>query len=166
MIRNWAFQYKDNKKGFVEYLLDGQPEPPKYFAMMKKLNKVQRPLLTAVPKHRKLTESEFKSAYEKGIKVIDARDKTEFAKGHIPNTIHIQGNNSFATWAGWFLNYEESFILIASDAQIEDLTRKLMRIGLDNIQGYISNIDTLGIPLEETAVIAIDEFKTYLDKRM
>ncbi len=164
LIRNWAFQYQDNKKGFVEYLLEGQPEPPKYFAMMKKLNKVDRPLLTEVPKHKKLSVSEFKSPYDKGIKVIDAREKDEFAKGHLPNTIHIQGNNSFATWAGWFLNYEESFILIASNEQMEDLTRKLMRIGLDNIQGYISDIDAIGIPLEKTEVINIDEFKTYLDK--
>ncbi|MFO7721549.1 MAG: rhodanese-like domain-containing protein [Gillisia sp.] len=163
LIRNWAFQYQDNKKGFVEYLLEGQPEPPKYFAMMKKLNKVDRPLLTEVPKHKKLSASEFKAAYDKGIKVIDAREKEKFAEGHLPNTIHIQGNNSFATWAGWFLNYEESFILIASEEQMEDLTRKLMRIGLDNIMGYISDVDAIGIPLEKTEVIAIDEFKTYLD---
>ncbi|HMP29804.1 MAG TPA: MBL fold metallo-hydrolase, partial [Saprospiraceae bacterium] len=48
-IRNWAFQYKDDKDGFISYLLTDQPEPPKYFAMMKKLNKVERPLLTSVP---------------------------------------------------------------------------------------------------------------------
>ncbi len=164
LIRNWAFQYEDNKKGFVDYLLDGQPEPPKYFAMMKKLNKVDRPLLTTVPKHKKLTPAEFKAAYDKGVKVIDARDKDEFAQGHIPNTIHIQGNNSFSTWAGWILNYEESFILVASDDQMEDLTRKLMRIGLDNIQGYISNVNEMGMSLEKTEVINIEEFKEYLDK--
>src|SRR5690606_17061800 len=34
-IRNWGFQYEDDKEGFVDYLLKGQPEAPKYFAMMK-----------------------------------------------------------------------------------------------------------------------------------
>lgn len=164
MIRNWAFQYQDNKKGFVEYLLEGQPEPPKYFAMMKKLNKEERPLLIEVPKHKKLSAEEFKKAYEKGITVIDARDKEEFAKGHIPNSLNIQGNNSFATWAGWFLNYEEQFILIADDDQMEDLTRKLMRIGLDNILGYISDVNAVGLPLEKSEIVSIDEFKTYLGK--
>lgn len=163
-IRNWAFQYENDKQGFIDYLLEGQPEPPKYFAMMKKLNKEERPLLTEVPKHKKLTTEEFKTAYANGIKIIDARDKTEFAKGHIPNSIHIQGNNSFSTWAGWFLNYEEQFVLIAEDDQMEDLTRKLMRIGLDNIKGYISNVDSIGIPLETTKNISIDEFKNYLNK--
>lgn len=164
LIRNWAFQYKDNKKGFVDYLLDGQPEPPKYFAMMKKLNKVERPLLTSVPNHKKLSPEEFKAAYEKGVKVIDAREKEEFFAGHIPNTLHIQGNNSFATWAGWLLSYEEPFIIVADDNQMEDLTRKLMRIGLDNIQGYISDANAMGIPLDKTETINIDEFRNYLDK--
>lgn len=164
LIRNWAFQYEDNKKGFVDYLLEGQPEPPKYFAMMKKLNKVDRPLLTSVPKHKKLSPAEFKVAYDKGVKVIDARDKAKFAEGHIPNTIHIQGNNSFSTWAGWVLNYEEPFILVADDDQMEDLTRKLMRIGLDNIQGYISDVNAMGISLEKQELIDIEEFKDYLNK--
>ena len=66
-IRNWALQYSDDKKGFIEYLLTGQPEPPKYFAMMKHLNKVDRPLLVEVPKHPRLSESEFVKAYNDGI---------------------------------------------------------------------------------------------------
>ncbi|MCW4468898.1 MBL fold metallo-hydrolase [Flavobacterium sp. MFBS3-15] len=164
MIRNWAFQYKNDEQGFVDYLLDGQPEPPKYFAMMKHLNKVDRPLLTEVPKHRKLNKEEFTEAYNNGIKVIDTRNKFDFAKHHIPNSINIQGNNSFATWCGWILNYDEQFILVADEAQIEDLTRKLMRIGLDNIIGYVDDITSLGIQTESNEIIDIEEFRSYIDK--
>jgi len=139
-IRNWAFQYRNDENGFVKYLLEDQPEPPRYFAMMKKLNKVNRPLLTEVPKLKKLTAQEFKAAYDKGIKIIDTRPKTEFAEGYIPSTYNIQGNNSFATWCGWILSYDEPFILIAGENQLEDLTRKLMRIGLDNIYGYVESV--------------------------
>src|SRR5699024_8140375 len=69
-IRNWAFQYEGDEQGFVEYLLTDQPEPPRYFATMKHLNKVNRPLLIEVPKHPKLSREAFLSAYNKGIKVI------------------------------------------------------------------------------------------------
>ncbi len=161
-IRNWAFQYEDDKEGFIDYLLEGQPEPPKYFAMMKHLNKVNRPLLVEVPQHPELTKEQFLSAYENGMTVIDTRNKTEFAKGFIPNSINIQGNNSFSTWAGWFLNYKEKFILVADENNIEDLTRKLMRIGLDNIYGYISNIEDLGLELETQDIIDISEFESYI----
>lgn len=161
-IRNWAFQYENNEAGFIEYLLDGQPEPPRYFAMMKHLNKVDRPLLVEVPKHQKLSKEQFLTAYSDGLKVIDARVKTDFAKGFIPGSINIQGNNSFSTWAGWLLNYQEQFVLVADDNQMEDLTRKLMRIGLDNIYGYISNVADLGLELETEEIIDIEAFKSYI----
>jgi len=161
-VRNWALQYENDEPGFVKYLLEDQPEPPKYFAMMKKLNKVDRPLLTEVPKLNKLSKESFKAAMEKGIKVIDTRLKTEFAEGFIPGSINIQGNNAFATWMGWFLTYDEPFILIAEEAKHDDLVRKLMRIGLDNIYGYIPDVMMwmdLGNKLEKSNVISLSEFK-------
>ncbi|MBL0305856.1 MAG: MBL fold metallo-hydrolase [Chitinophagaceae bacterium] len=160
--RNWAFRYANNEDGFVKFLLTDQPEPPKYFAMMKKLNKVDRPLLTEVPKLKKLSNDELKEAMAKGIKLIDTRNKTEFEKGFIPESINIQGNNSFATWAGWFLTYEEPFILLADESQLDDLTRKLMRIGLDNIYGYIPSInewEKAGGRIDKAKVISLTEFK-------
>lgn len=163
-IRNWAFQYGEDETGFTSYLLADQPEPPKYFAMMKHLNKVDRPLLVEVPKHSKLSKEQFLTAYGNGIKVIDTRNKVDFANGFLPNSYNIQNNNSIATWAGWLLNYQEQFILVADDNEMDGLTRKLMRIGLDNIYGYISNVENLDIELQKADVIAIDEFKNYISK--
>ncbi|CAM4197915.1 MBL fold metallo-hydrolase [Flavobacterium weaverense] len=168
LIRNWAFQYDDDEPGFVKYLLEDQPEPPKYFAMMKKLNKVDRPLLTSVPKLKKIDSIELVKALEEGVKLIDARDKTIFSKGFIPKSINIQGNNSFATWAGWFLSYNEPFIILAEERQLEDLTRKLMRIGLDNIQGYIPSTkiwEDNGGKLEKVNQINIEEFKKLISDK-
>jgi len=163
-IRNWAFQHENDEEGFVSYLLADQPEPPKYFAMMKKLNKVDRPLLTQVPVQKKLTADEVKTALAKGIKLIDTRNKVAFADGFVPGSINIQGNNAFATWMGWFVTYQEPFMLVADEAQIDDLTRKLMRIGLDNVYGYITDVASLGIDLQKADIIDIDTFKTYLDR--
>jgi hydroxyacylglutathione hydrolase len=151
----------------VKYLLEDQPEPPKYFAMMKSLNKVDRPLLTEVPKLKKLDYAELSSALDKGIKLVDARDKTEFSKGFIPGSINIQGNNSFATWAGWFLSYDEPFIILADESKLDDLTRKLMRIGLDNVYGYIPSTkiwEEKNGSLETVNQITIEDFKTLQQK--
>lgn len=164
-IRNAALQYKDDEKGFVKYLLEDQPEPPKYFAMMKKLNKVDRPLLTKVPESKKLNGKEFKKALDSGIKVIDTRPKEKFAKGFIPGTINIQGNNSFSTWMGWFISYNEPFVLIASAREMEDLTRKLMRIGMDNIYGYVESVDEWsksGGNLVKSDIVSLKEFENIL----
>jgi len=166
-IRNWAFRFENDELGFTRFLLEDQPEPPKYFAMMKKLNKVDRPLLTAVPKLKALSNQEMMEAMGRGVKLIDARNKTEFAKGYIPGSINIQGNNSFATWAGWFLNYEEQFMLLADASMLDDLTRKLMRIGLDNIIGYVPStveFTDQGGQLDTVLIIDIDTFKSQLDE--
>ncbi len=166
-VRNWAFRFANDEKGFVNFLLEDQPEPPKYFAMMKKLNKVDRPLLTSVPKLKQLSNAEMTEAMSNGVKLIDARVKTEFAKGYIPGSINIQGNNSFATWAGWYLSYDEQFILLAEESQLDDLTRKLMRIGLDNIMGYVSSTDSYvqaGGKLDTVPVIDINTFKEVMQE--
>lgn len=140
--RNWALQYGNDKAGFVKFLLADQPEPPKYFAKMKELNKVARPLLTAVPVLPEYNAAQLQEALNKGVKLIDTRLKGDFAEGFIPGSINIQGNNSFATWMGWFINYTEPFILLADPSTMDDLLRKLMRIGLDNCAGFISSTKT------------------------
>lgn len=160
--RNWAFGFGNDESGFIQYLLADQPEPPKYFAMMKKLNKVNRPLLTQVPALKELGKDELKAALDKGYKLIDTRDKSAFAAGYIPDSINIQNNNFFNTWAGWFLDYQTPFILLADPSQLDDITRKLMRIGLDNIHGYIPSLKAWqdgGGQLEKETVITLDEFK-------
>ena len=160
--RNWAFSYGTNKAGFIDFLLTDQPEPPKYFAKMKELNKVDRPLLTEVPTIKELSAAELKAATAKGIKLIDTRNKQDFEKGFIEGSINIQGNNSFATWMGWFVSYNEQFILVANPSDMDDLTRKLMRIGLDNIYGFVdaAKINELSdAPLLTSTMVTISDVK-------
>jgi hydroxyacylglutathione hydrolase len=163
-IRNWALQFGDNEAAFIEALLEGQPEPPKYFAMMKRLNKVDRPLVLEVPKHPKLSQAAFLEAYENGVKIIDTRHKSDYAAQHVVGTYNIQGNNSFANWMGWILNYDEPFVLIANEADMDDLSRKLMRIGLDNCQGFISEIPQ-ELPLSAVKSISLANLKEKLNKK-
>lgn len=164
-MRNWAFRYMNDKEGFISYLLADQPEPPRYFAMMKKLNKVERALVTEVPKYRKLSDSEFMEAFNQGTPLIDTRNKADFAKGFIPGSINIQNNNSLATWAGWYLDYDKPFMLLAAEDQLEDIARKLMRIGLDNVKGYIDSTEPYtknGGKLETVHFIDKEELKKLL----
>lgn len=53
------------EKAFTQYILDGQPEPPKYFSVMKQLNKTSRPLQIALPKLNELSVSELQEAVKK-----------------------------------------------------------------------------------------------------
>ncbi|MBN8544691.1 MAG: MBL fold metallo-hydrolase [Ignavibacteria bacterium] len=163
---NWAFKIEDEDK-FVEALLEGQPEPPKYFAMMKKLNKTTRPLLTRVPEPRKLNTEGMLEALKFGTRVIDTRNKLSFSGGHIPGSINIQDNSAFSTWAGWILNYQDPFILVAPSLRIEALTKALIRIGLDNIYGYLEDVEELadsGLELETLQQFTCKDLEDHRDE--
>ena len=163
-IVNWAMGIEDEEE-FVKALLDGQPEPPKYFAMMKKLNKVGPEILGGVPQPARLTIPQFEDAIKSGKTIVDTRNKISFAGGHIPNSINIQDNSAFSTWAGWILSYENPFVLIAPDHRVEELTKELIRIGLDNVVGYLNDIDkwsNLGHELETMNQITVADLKDKL----
>ena len=139
---NWALQIED-EIAFVSELLAGQPEPPRYFAMMKKLNRIGPAVLGGLPHPARLTLKQFSEAVADGVRIIDTRDKLSFAGGHFPESINIQDNTAFTTWAGWVLDYETPFMLVATDARIEELTKALLRIGLDNLVGYVTEMDRI-----------------------
>ncbi|HMQ55982.1 MAG TPA: MBL fold metallo-hydrolase, partial [Anaerolineae bacterium] len=111
---NWAFQYEDEDQ-FVKALLAGQPEAPKYFAMMKKLNKEGPAVLGGLPQPQRLDDQRLANVLAEGLKVVDTRSADEFAKGHIPGTINIPNDGAFTNWAGWLLTYDQPFYLIAAE---------------------------------------------------
>lgn len=150
-IRNWAFQYEDDFEGFMINLLTDQPEPPRYFSTMKKWNKVNRPLLTKVPLHPTLVVNDISDK----LTVIDTRHKVQFAEGHLAKSINIQNNNALANWTGWMIDYTENLALIASEEDVAEITRKLMRIGMDNIVGFVTTLRNAD--LLASNIIAIDE---------
>lgn len=140
-IRNWAIKLLDNKAAFKKELLADQPEPPKYFAMMKKLNKISRPLVPEVPKLPHLTQNEWNQAVEKNTIIIDTQNFQKYAQGYWPGSINIANTSAFATYMGWLIPYDQPFVLIGEENELEDMARKLMRIGLDQHLGYITPND-------------------------
>lgn len=159
-IRNWALQFGDDYAGFRTALLSDQPEAPTYFAMMKKLNKINRPLLTAVPEHPSIAIDAV--LQDTGYTLVDARHKNKFATGHIKGSLNIQHNNAMANWAGWMLGYTDQLVIIAGEDEKEEITRKLMRIGMDNIVGFVHNLDQ--VELVKTNLVDAETVATLKDQ--
>jgi hydroxyacylglutathione hydrolase len=132
---NAALSY-DNEDAFVKALLEGQPEAPKYFAMMKKLNKEGPAVLNGLPQPKQLDPNRLQALLDAGAIMVDTRPADEFAAGHIPGTINIPADNAFTNWAGWLLDYDRPFYLIANRVTVQQAVHDLIYIGLDNIGGY------------------------------
>ena len=137
---NWALLIH-NEELFAKTLLDGQPEPPRYFAMMKMLNKELRPLVSAVPKPVLLDPARFRALLDHGAQVVDTRDKSLSTNAAIPNSLWIANSNALSTWAGWMLDYNQEIIILGAKSQFDEICRRLMRIGLDRIVGYVDSTD-------------------------
>lgn len=119
---------------FVAMVLAGQPEPPLYFAEMKRINRDGPPILGAFPAPAHGDLAQLDRALAGGTVVVDARPASAFAKGHVPGTISIPLAKSFSTWAGWLVPYDVDIQLIADRAHgIEQAVRELAMIGLDRV---------------------------------
>ncbi len=109
-------------------MLTGQPEPPKYFATMKKMNKEGPRAIGPSGHHGRPTLDE---VLAQGGLVVDTRTAEEFADSHRHGVINIPLNGSFVTWAGWLIPYDRDFSVITD--RIDDVRRALSLIGLDRI---------------------------------
>lgn len=135
---NWAFQA--SREDFVASLLSGQPEPPRYFAMMKKLNREKRKVVPLLPQPEELTLKQFDVAAADNALVLDVRDRKLFASGHLPGSFNIPVSKALSTWAGWLLAYDRDLVLVAPPQDVERAVRALVRIGLDRIVGYLPGV--------------------------
>jgi hydroxyacylglutathione hydrolase len=132
---NWAFGY-DEEDSFVVELLSGQPEPPRYFAVMKQVNREGPSLLHGMTLPERLHFNRLESVLEKRGEIVDTRPAGVFAASHLPGTINIPHDSSFINWAGWLIDYESPYHLIVDQHTINDVISDLGAIGLDNCGGY------------------------------
>lgn len=130
-----AFRGEDE---FVKAILDGQPEPPMYFARMKMQNKVGPALLGQLPDPGKMTVQEIVTRTEQAkAVVIDTRlDRSEFMAGHIRGSLYSPFEKPFNTVAGCYVDDQSDIYLIIDSEHIGEAVRDLIRIGLDRIVGY------------------------------
>ncbi|MEO1289343.1 MAG: rhodanese-like domain-containing protein, partial [Chloroflexota bacterium] len=134
---NPAFQI-DDEDTFVDWLLDGQPEAPKYFAQMKKVNKVGPTLLKDLEQPIALSADDFQNLLALGAQIIDTRSSHIVANSFVEGTLHVPASSQkFSTYVGWFLDYDQPLYLISTSDRIQDDIRRLRAIGADNIAGYL-----------------------------
>ena len=139
-IANWALRI-DDEDAFVQEVLAGQPEPPKYFAEMKRINRDGPRLLGALRRPARVPLARVTELVGSGAFVVDTRAAADFAAGHLAGTINIPLNRAFTTWAGWLVPYTRDFYLIVEHERadaVDEVVRDLALIGLDRIGGFLA----------------------------
>lgn len=128
---------------FVDFILEGQPEPPPYFANMKKLNKEGPPLLGEIPEPKRLSVGELAEVAKRDDAVVlDARrDRAAHYESHLPGSVCVPLNKAFPTVLGSFALPEQKIYVIAAEEDIEECVLNGIRIGYDNWVGYATDQD-------------------------
>jgi hydroxyacylglutathione hydrolase len=142
---NGSIKAAITEKDFVEYILEGQPEPPLYFARMKRDNKKGPKVLGDVPDPAKMSiQSMIGATRTSKAVIVDARmDRMAFMNGHIQGSLYAPFNKTFNTIVGSYVSDDEDIYLIIDEDKVEASVLDLIRIGLDNIKGYASPEDLI-----------------------
>jgi hydroxyacylglutathione hydrolase len=148
--------------GFVNDILSGQPDPPLYFARMKKVNRDGIAVTGGPPKPGKLEAGEAKVfATERQGKLLDTRpDRAAFDAGHITGALHAPYPGAFfLTSAGSYVDESDLVLLLVErEADMEEMSRQLYRIGLDHLAGYVlaGEAFAAGLMTERTARVEFE----------
>lgn len=167
---------------FVKDILSGQPEPPLYFARMKRDNRLGPALLPEgkLPQPRRIGAADLGEWIEApGRAVLDLRsDRKAFSNHHLKNALFapLAGGKLPIAAGSYVTEKTRLLIVLESEAQLDEAVRQLVRIGLDEVEAWIPAAEvmlahewTSALPRIETtqlaAALAENEGALVLDVR-
>ncbi len=124
-----------DEQHYVDGLIAGLSAYPAYYAHMGAMNAAgPDPVDLSLP--QPIDSEELRRRINAGEWVVDLRNRTAFAAGHLAGTIGFELSNPFVTYLGWLYSWGAPVTLIGDDtAQILAARRELVRIGVDNVTG-------------------------------
>ncbi len=148
--KSWRQAIDSDEEGFVGFILSGQPEPPLYWARMKKWNRDGAPILQKLPQPQRMTGAEVAAlrGRDDAPVLLDARrDRSAFIDEHIAGSLFAPAGEKFVTVAGSFVEPETAlYLLMDHERDVDDLVRGLIRIGLDKVSGFAVADEVLESP--------------------
>lgn len=152
------------EQSFVDYILEGQPEPPLYFARMKRDNKKGPKVLGTIPTPQKMDiQTIIEKAAGNDAVIVDTRKRNEFMSGHLKGSLLATINKDFNTIAGSYVTEDQDIYLIIEDDKVGEAVTDLIRIGLDNITGFTTPSELKNVELVSTETINFEETDSLLN---
>lgn len=138
---NYALQPM-TKDEFIKVVTSHQPEAPSYFGYDAMLNRQDHPTLTeTLEQNLKGLTLKVTLDYQqrRGAQILDVRDPSDFAGGHLAGSVNVGLNGKFATWCGIVLKQDQPIVIIAEPGQESEAVLRLGRIGFDQVVGFLEN---------------------------
>lgn len=112
---------------------------PAYYRGMAEVNRRGASLLgRSLPELKPLSADLVDMLKSLGAAVVDLRRGREYDRGHIRGSYNVGMEGPFSAWVGWVVEAERHIVLIGgTDAELREAHRQLLRIGFDNVAGYL-----------------------------
>jgi hydroxyacylglutathione hydrolase len=136
---NASIQASGSEDEFVDFILSGQPEPPMYFARMKRDNKMGPPVLGGALPEPEPLDAEALAAFagRTDVAVVDTRaDREAFMAAHLEGALYAPLDKTFPTVTGSYIEEDTPIVLIIDAERVEEAVRDLVRIGLDDVTAF------------------------------
>lgn len=131
--------FQMNRDEFIRYKGNEHHYKPPYFSVMRRYNLKGFALLRNLPNPKPIRVDEFAKAIDRGMVVLDVRGLEAFSSAYIPGSIAIP-LETVPAFAGWFLPYDKPIGLVIDQYdQAEIAARYLIRLGYNNIYGYLEH---------------------------
>ena len=139
---NYALRADMTREEFIQEVTDGLAPPPMYFPLNVKMNKEGYEDIDDVLARgtQLLSPDGFEvAANETGAIVIDVRHQDDFVKGHIPRSIFIGLDGTFAPWVGALIaDVAQPILLVAPEGREKEAVTRLSRVGFDQTLGILN----------------------------
>lgn len=124
-----------DEQEYVDELLAGLAAYPAYYAHMGVINRAG-PEAADLRPPKPVDAQELRQRIDDGEWVVDLRNRTAFAAGHLHGTYGFELSGSFVNYLGWLYSWGAPLTLIGADTrQVADAQRELARIGIDRLVG-------------------------------
>ena len=138
---NYALREDMTKEEFINEVTKGLSSPPKYFPSNVELNKEGYEDVSLIIKKslNPINIHTFNLLRKQiDILILDVRSKRLFSEGHIPGSLFIGLEGTFAPWAGTLIeDVNQKIIIVSSKGKEEEAISRLSRVGFDNVIGFL-----------------------------
>ncbi len=163
---NYALRPDMTKAEFIAEVTADLAPPPDYFPLNVKMNKEGYLSIDQVIESgdKALDPISFENiANTSGAIVLDVRHQDNYKQAHVPQSIFIGINGSFAPWVGELIkDVKQPILLIVDDGKEKEAITRLSRVGFDNVLGYLGG----GVGAWKKAGKPVDQINTITAEKL
>ncbi|MGP5395410.1 rhodanese-like domain-containing protein [Arthrobacter rhombi] len=154
----------NDEQGFVDELLNGQPDAHAYFGRMKRENRDGPAMLGERAALKELSTDDVRRDLELDtVTFVDTRSHHEVHQGTVDNSLNIPAGQKIASYGAWAVDPETDgrplVLLAASQEQAQNIWDHLVRVGIDRVAGYVTGLE--GLPMHTPALLQPEELEGF-----